>query len=170
MGVSMQFMLQMIGEVTSRVGRTAVSGKVDETIGLLHGDGTGAGQADRWSSTERTLTTGATEDLDLAGSTLQDIFGANVTFAEIVGLAIYALPTNTTNLTIGAAGANPWVGLLNAAGTVTLRPGQWFAAGCALSTDATGFPVTAGTGDLLHVANAAGASAKYRIYVLGRSA
>ena len=169
MAVTMNFALSMVGEVTSRVGRTNVSGKIDESVGMTFANGTGAGQADKWVSAERTLLTGATEDLDLSGS-LTDIFGAAVVLADIVGFALYSLTTNTTNLTVGAASSNQWTGALNAAGTVTLRPGQWMAFGCALSTDATGFPVVAGTGDLLKVLNAAGASATYRVYALGRSA
>lgn len=170
MGVSLQWLMSIIGEVTGTVGRTSVTGKIQESIGMTHADGTGAGQANQYASDERTLTTGATEDLDLSGTSLQSIFGAALAIAEIVGLVIYALPTNTTNLTVGAAASNAWVGALNAAGTVTLRPGQWMALGCASSSDATGFPVVATTGDLLKIANAAGASAKYRIYALGRSA
>jgi hypothetical protein len=169
MAVTMSFQLLMEGEVTSRVGRTNVTGNVAEQIGMTFASGTSAGQADKWVSAERTLTTGQTEDLDLSG-TLTDIFGATVTLAEIVGFALYSLPANTTNLTVGAASSNQWTGALNATGTVTLRPGQWMAFGCSLSTDATGFPVTAGTGDLLKVLNAAGASATYRVYALGRSA
>jgi hypothetical protein len=169
MGVTMSFALSMVGEVTSRIGRTNVSGKVEESVGMTFADGTDAGEADKWVSTERSLADGATEDLDLSG-TLTDIFGSVVTLTDIVGFALYALTTNTTNLTVGAAAGTQWTGALNAAGTVTLRPGQWMAFGCSKTTDATGFPVAAGVSDLLKVANAAGAIAKYRVYILGRSA
>jgi hypothetical protein len=62
---------------------------------------------------------------------------------------------------------NPWVGFLNAAGTVTLKPG----AGIVLTADqasATGYPVTAGTGDILRVANSgAGTAVLYDIAIVG---
>lgn len=133
------------------------------------GDGSGAGKADRQYTKTRTLTGSSTEDLDLA-AVLTDIFGATLTFARVKGLFVKASKTNTNNVIVGAASANQWATLLNTTGTVTLRPGAWFGACCDVS-DATGWAVTAGTGDLLKVANSgAGTSVSYDIIVIGNSA
>ncbi|MFB7029670.1 MULTISPECIES: hypothetical protein [unclassified Streptomyces] len=136
----------------------------------LHLDsGTGAGKADRRFTDTRTLAASASEDLDLAG-VLVDAFGAAITFARIKGIVISAAPTNTNNVVIGAAASNAWASLLNAAGTLTLRPG----ATLALMTgpaDAVTYAVTAGTGDLLKVANSgAGSTVSYDIVIIGASA
>ncbi len=133
------------------------------------GNGTGAGNADRMFSDRRTLAASGTEDLDLAG-VLLDAFGSAVTFARIKGLIIAAAAGNTNNVVVGAAASTPWATLLNATGTVTLRPGAFLAVGTA-STDATGYAVTAGTADLLKVLNsAAGTSVTYDIHIIGTSA
>lgn len=131
--------------------------------------GTAAGQADKLWFDERTLAASATEDLDLAG-VLVDEFGATVTLARIKGLVVAAAAGNTNNVVVGAAAANPWAALLGATGTVTVRPGACVAA-CVSEGDATGYAVTAGTGDLLKVANSAGGtSVTYQIIVIGASA
>ncbi|WP_267244353.1 hypothetical protein [Streptomyces sp. PR69] len=133
------------------------------------GSGTGAGQADLVWSDRRTIAASGSEDLDLAG-VLLDAFGATVTFARIKGLFIAAAESNANDVVIGADATNPWASLLNATGTLTLRPGAacGFLAGDA---DATAYAVTAGTGDLLQVANSgAGTSVDYDILVIGASA
>ncbi|MEU8886736.1 hypothetical protein [Streptomyces sp. NPDC048442] len=131
--------------------------------------GTGAGKADKVFSDRRTLAASGTEDLDLAG-VLLDAFGAAVTFARIKGIVISAAASNTNNVVVGAASTNAWATMLNATGTVTLRPGAslGLAAGVA---DATCYAVTAGTGDLLKIANsAAGTAVTYDIVIIGASA
>lgn len=131
--------------------------------------GTGAGKADRVFSDRRTLAASATEDLDLAG-VLLDAFGAAITFARIKGLIISAAAANANNVVVGAASSNPWATLLGATHTLTLRPGATVGlfAGAA---DATGYAVTAGTGDLLKVANSgAGTSVTYDVVLIGASA
>lgn len=116
---------------------------------------------------ERTLTTGATDSLDLAG-VLADAFGASIAAVEIVALMIInkpriGTPVNTTDLTIGG-GTN---GVFATAMPFVLKPGAVFllAAG-----DAAGVKtVTAGTADILTIVNGSGASAKYQIAVLART-
>jgi hypothetical protein len=147
---------------------TTPSATLDKTYQAILSSGTGAGQADRVFSDQRTLSASANEDLDLAG-VLTDSFGATITFARIKGLLVAASSGNTNNVVVGAAASNPWTGLLTATGTVTLRPGAFFVA-VAGTADATGYAVTAGTGDLLRVANSgAGTSVTYDIYVIGVS-
>lgn len=130
-------------------------------------DGVAANQANIAFVDERTLTTGATDSLDLAG-VLADAYGATITAAEIVALMIInkpraGTPVNTTDLTIGG-GSN---GVFASAMPFVLKPGAvlLLAAG-----DAAGIKtVTAGTADILTIVNGSGASAKYQIAVLART-
>lgn len=132
-------------------------------------NGTGAGKADRLFADSRTLGASATEDLDLSGALL-DALGGSAAFARVKGLVIAASKNNTNNVVFGAASSNAWATLLNSTGTITLRPGA-VAAFMAGAADATGWGVTAGTGDLLKVANSAGGSSvSYDIVVIGNSA
>jgi hypothetical protein len=131
-------------------------------------DGTGAGQADRMWSDRRTIAASGTDDLDLAG-VLTDAFGAVVTFARVRGLLVKAAATNTNNVVVGGAASNQfatWAG--GVAHTVNVRPGGMLLLG---ATDATSYAVTAGTGDLLRIANSgAGTSVTYDIVIIGASA
>lgn len=138
---------------------------VSAGVGLK--SGTGAGQADLvWSDT-RTLAASATEDLDLAGS-LTDAFGATLTFARVKEVTITAAGGNTNNVVAGNATSNGFVGPWGATGTVSVRPGGFSSCCC---SDATGWVVTAGTGDLLKVANSgSGTSVTYTIKIVGCSA
>jgi hypothetical protein len=133
-------------------------------------NGTAAGQVDRIFHDQRTLTASANEDLDLAGA-LTDAFGTSLTFVRIKGLIVAAAAGNTNNVIVGGATSNgfvSWVG--GATHTVTLRPGAVLAL-TAGSADATGYAVTAATGDLLRIANSAGTTGvTYDIAVIGCSA
>ncbi|MFE6103188.1 hypothetical protein ACFVQ4_24970 [Streptomyces laurentii] len=132
-------------------------------------DGTGAGKADRVWSDRRQLNASATEDLDLAG-VLLDAFGSAVTFARIKGIVIAAAAGNTNNVVVGNAASNAWSTLLGATGTLTLRPGAFVAVGTG-AADATGYTVTASTGDVLKIANSgAGSTVTYDIHIIGASA
>jgi hypothetical protein len=132
--------------------------------------GTGAGQADRAFTDTRTLSASATEDLDLAG-VLTDAFGATLTFAKVKGIYIAAASGNTNNVIVGNATTNgfiSWVG--GAAHTLTVRPGGVLALFCG-AADTNGYAVTAGTADLLKIANSAGTtSVTYDIAIIGTSA
>lgn len=137
--------------------------------GVALASGTGAGKADLRFTDTRTLAASATEDLDLAG-VLTDVYGVALTFVKIKGLFIAAATTNTNNVVVGAASSNAWAALLNATGTITLRPGAALAL-MAGAADATTYAVTGGTGDLLKVANSAGStSVSYDIVIIGSSA
>ncbi len=130
--------------------------------------GTGANQADQMWSDERTLTASSTEDLDLTGTALQNPFGVNIAFARIKGVIVYALPANTNNVVVGNV-TNGIVGWFGAATqSISVRPGGMFAI---FAPDATAYTVTAGTADLLHIANSgAGTSVTYDIVIIGATA
>ena len=134
-------------------------------------DGTGANQADLIYAAERSVATASNDDLDLSG-TLTDAFGATITMAEMVGIIVINQAkdgtANTTDLTIGGA-TNPFIGFLGATDTIgPIKPGGSF---MLFAGDADGIgTVTAGTGDILRIANSSGATAAYQIAILGRSA
>lgn len=128
--------------------------------------GSGSGQVNKAFRDNRTLAGGANEELDLAGG-LTDAFGATLTFTKIKVLAIRNNADSA--LSVGGAAANgfsAWAGdptdivKLAAAGA----DGSPFAL---LICDPAGVAVTAGTGDLLKIALAAGTGGTYDIIILG---
>lgn len=130
---------------------------------IVLSDGSGNNQVNKVFSSNRTVLTAANDDLDLAG-VLTDPFGVALTFATVKVIVIRADPANTTILTVSPGPTNGFVGPFGASThTVAVRPGGvvMFAA------PQTGYTVTAGTGDILRIANAAGASAIYTIEILG---
>jgi len=139
---------------------------------LTLGNGTTANNADILWLDQRTVSSASDDDLDLNG-VLTNAFGVTVSAVELVALFVINEPrtgsANTTNLTIGNA-SNPVVGFLG--GTTPtfgpIRPGGFVFFGCG---DAAGFgAITASTGDILRIANSAGASATYQIGIIARSA
>ena len=133
--------------------------------------GTGANQADILWTAQRTVNASTNDDIDLAG-VLTNAFGATITVAELVAILIINAPltgtANLSNLTIGG-GTNPVTGFLGGTTPTVgpIRPGGFFLIGCG---DAAGIGgVTAGTGDILRVANGAGGAATYQIAVIGRT-
>ncbi|MFI1942056.1 hypothetical protein ACH44C_33600 [Streptomyces purpureus] len=169
MAVTSDFGIRASVRNTKASDLTTTADALDFVRGVHLESGTGAGKADRVFHDQRTLAASATETLDLAG-VLTDVYGAAITFARVKFIAISAASGNTNNVIVGANASNDWVGLLNAAGTITLRPGASFAA-MSGSADATGMAVTAGTGDLIKVANSAGStSVTYDVVIVGVSA
>lgn len=138
-----------------------------EAFSLLLEDGTGANQASNVWSDERTLAASATEDLDLAGSLVNGL-GATLTFTAVKAIMVIASAANTNSVIVGAAAVNTFVGPFGAAAhTVAVKPGGFF---FAFDPSAAGLAVTAGTGDLLRIANGgAGSSVTYRIVIVGEA-
>lgn len=139
----------------------------DLTLDLT--SGTGANQADKIFSDTRTLSASATEDLDLAGS-LTDALGAALTFVKVKAIIIIAAAANVNDVVVGGASANQFVGPFGAGThTVKVPPGGFLVLA---APGAAGLgTVTAGTGDLLKVANSAGGSSvTYDVIVIGTSA
>ncbi len=174
MAVTASFRAMMAASITgtSVFGNTPNwAAQMDESISLT--SGTAADQCDKLYWAERTVNSASNDDLDLSG-VLTDPLGAAITQVELVAILLInkpraGTPLNTTNLTIGA-GSNPMIGFLG--GTTPtigpIRPGGVFLLGC---PDAAGIGVvTAGTGDILRIANSSGAANTYQIAILGRSA
>lgn len=129
--------------------------------------GTGADQADRIFHDRRTLAASASENLDLAGA-LTDALGATLTFARIKAVIIAADAGNSNNVNVIREATNGVPLFLAAGDGIPVRPGGVFAW---IAPDATAVAVTAGTGDLLSVANSgAGTSVTYDVVIVGASA
>src|SRR3990172_11967955 len=128
-------------------------------------NGTGLNQCNLMWQDQRTLGDGASETLDLAGL-LAGLFGPVLNCDVLKTIFFYSLPANTTNLTISRpdpAGVPFFEATLD---SFVLAPGGLF-----LLTDpsAAGINVTAATGDLITIVNAAGASATYDVILLGET-
>ena len=128
-------------------------------------NGAGLNQADRIFADRRVLNASTNDDLDLAGG-LTDAFGATITLARVKGIIVSSAIANAQNFTVGA-GSNPLINWIS--GTtpaIIMRPGGTF---MTIAPDATGFAVTAATGDILRIANGAGVAITYDIVIIGAS-
>lgn len=112
----------------------------------------------------RTLAASTGEDLDLAG-VLADALGATIAAAEVTAVYIEAHAANTNDVAVTRPASNGVPLFAIASGGVNVGPGDFF-----LLTSRKGIAVTAGTGDLVHVANGgAGTPVTYDVLILGRT-
>jgi hypothetical protein len=130
--------------------------------------GTAAGQVDRIIADTRTIAASGNDDLDLNG-VLTDLLGGVVSLLRVKVLVVRASAANVNNVVVGGGASNPFINW--ATGTtpaVVVRPGGLFVLA---ASDATGYAVTAATGDILRITNSgAGSSVTYDIVILGASA
>ena len=154
------------GTQTNALDLGTVALPIDVQASITLDNGTGANQADKIFTDTRTVTTGATDSIDLAGS-LTDAFGATITLARVKAILVKAASGNTTDLSIGRPASNGVPMFSAVSDAIVIRPGGVF---FWAAPDATAIAVTAGTGDLLSIINAAGASANYDIVIVGASA
>lgn len=145
-------------------GNRAVNATIDRVNQFSPGNAA-LGKADLFYSATRTLAASGTEDLDLAG-VLTNAFGATFTASELMAIVVEAATGNTNNVVVGGASSNAFLGPFGAAAhTLAVKPGQYVAL-----IDNQGWAVTAGTGDLLKIANSSsGTPVTYTITVIGRS-
>jgi hypothetical protein len=156
--------LAVTGNLSSDIDIGTKSHLMNYTQSYTITNGTAADQANMVFTDTRTLTASSTEDLDLAG-VLTDAFGATITFTAIKGIIVTAAAANTNNVVVGGGTA----GLINWVSSVTdeviVRPGGMMAV---YANDATAYPVTATTADILKVANSSsGTSVTYDIILIG---
>jgi hypothetical protein len=104
----------------------------------------------------RTLAASATENLDLSGGV--------ATFTKVHAIYVKPAAANGAKVAFGGAAANTFVGpFADATDIIQVGADQEF-----LITSVNGWTVTAGTGDILKVANLDGAhAATYDILILG---
>jgi hypothetical protein len=127
-------------------------------------NGTGANQANQTFADIRTLSASASENLDLAGG-LVDAFGATITMTKVKAILIMAAASNTNDVLVGGAASNAAAAFFgDATDVVKIKPGGLI---LLVAPDAAGYAITAGTGDLLKIANGAGGtSVTYTIAIL----
>ena len=131
-------------------------------------DGTAAGEMDILYVDQRTLAASASEDLDLAGG-VTDSFGDTLTFVDVRMICVKASADNTNDVRVGGTGANAFFSFMRTnADYVVVKPGGVLF--LYAPTD-PGYAVTAGSADLLQIANSGGTtSVTYDIYIGGASA
>ena len=135
------------------------------SFSLTLDNGTGDNQADLVFADQRTLAASATENLDLAGA-LAQTFGATLTMAKLKAMYFKAADGNTNNVIIGNV-TNGIVGPFGAAThSILVPPGGVFL----WAGPKTGQTITAGTQDLIKVANSGGGTGvTYDVVLLGTS-
>ena len=145
----------------------SASSAIAQALSISLTDGTGASQADLiWKDT-RTLSASASENLDLSGA-LTNIYGEAVVFARVKCILVTADSGNTNNVNVIREGTNGVPLFLALGDGIGVRPGGFMGIGC---SDATGYAVTASTGDLLTFTNSAGStSVTYSVTIIGASA
>lgn len=169
----MGLLARVYAQIHARVSNTADFGsptfamESGATIAHEFTTGTAAGLADRLFSDQRTLAASAGEDLDLSGALL-DALGQPAVFAKVRAIMVKAAAGNTNNVVVGGAATNAFVGPFGAAAhTIAVQPGG----AMVLVAPTNGWVVTAGTGDLLRIANGgAGSPVTYDLVVVGTSA
>lgn len=151
------------------VGVASVMANAEVSPSVALADGTDANEADLMYSNTVTLVAEGTEDYDLAGAAMLDIFGVAVAFARIKAIVIIAAAANINDVVLGGAAANQFYGPFGAAAdTIAVRPGGLLAM---VAPDAVGWPVTAASADILRVA-AGGTTTgvTFDIVIIGASA
>lgn len=167
MALSTKIVAALTATLTDALDLSTASDPLAYTQRTTLTSGTAANQADMLWHDRRTLTASATEDLDLAG-VLVNALGDTQTFARVKGFMVTAAAANTNNVQVTRPAANG-VPLFIAAGDgVNVRPGGML---FMVAPDATGYAVTAATGDLITVTNSgAGTSVTYDVVIIGASA
>jgi hypothetical protein len=140
---------------------------VDYSTTTSMGSGTASGLADLIFTDTRTIAASGTEDLDLTGS-LTDALGATLTFVKVKAIMIKAASGNTNSVTVKPATTNGFLGPFNAAADkISIPPAGMMM----VQAPSAGWAVTAGTGDLITIANSSsGTGVTYDIIIVGTSA
>lgn len=129
--------------------------------------GVGSGQADLMWHDRRTLDASANEDLDMAG-VLTTGLGTTLALARVKLVWIYAAAGNTNTVVVTRPASNGVPIFAAASDAIPVRPGGQL---LVTAPDATGYAVTAGTGDLINIGNGgSGTTVTYDVVIIGASA
>lgn len=157
-----RLMVQIASVLADSLDLTSVRDDLDKQYTIELPTGTSSGQANQIFHDQRTVASGATDSLDLAG-VLQNAIRQTVTFSAIKAVIVRAATGNSTTLSVTRPASNG-VPLFAAAGdAIPIGPGGIFV----WAAPAAGIAVTGGTGDLLDIVNGSGASASYDVIVIG---
>lgn len=163
---SLKVTTSIVGQVTNALDLATPEVSLSKSYVQNYADGTAIDQAQKVFSDTRSLSSSASESLDLAGG-LADPLGGNITFTAIKEIIIKAAAANTGNLRVGKVISNGFAGPFDqTAGSlgVTIPPGGILHL---RNASAAGWAVTAGTGDLLSVENLVAAGQSYDIILVG---
>lgn len=156
MPISIDSTLRVSGELTTvREGGTA---SFDVSEGLVKNVSNGADidQANAIHIDDFSIAASGTLAIDLAGA-LEDAHGNVTAFTAIKEILVVAAAANANDVVVGNSGVNAFLGPFGAAAhTVAVAPGNRFNA---TKYSAAGWPVVAGTGDILQLANGGGGTA-----------
>lgn len=138
---------------------------VNKTYSTAYTEGTGASQANQMYTDTRTIAASSNDDIDLA-SGITNAFGTTLLFTSIKGIIVKAASANTNDIIIGGAATNAFETFLGGTNpSILVVPGGTFAL---VNPEANGYVVTADTGDILRLTNAAGGTTvDYDIIIIG---
>lgn len=166
MTISLEVLARIRGTVSSAPDAGTATCPISESVTHTLTNGTGASQGNAVYVDAFSISASSSTSIDLSGS-LVDPLNNTVVFTAIKAIMVEADSTNTNNIVIGN-GTNPFVGPFGAGThTIAVEPG-----GVALlaTNSAAGWSVSAGTADVLKLANSAGGSAVTgRIIVVGEA-
>lgn len=166
MTISLSVSAKVRGTLSKAVdsGTASFPVNIGQVLDLVNG--TGAGEANAIYHDAFSIAASGSASYDLAGA-LTDALGQATVFSAVKAILLIADSTNTNNVVLGN-GANPFVGPFDdGTATITLKPGATL-----LVTDpsAAGWTVTAGTGDILKLANSgAGSAVTGTIVIIGEA-
>lgn len=164
MSVNARIIVDVAGTLygSNDLGSPAMPFALAETMSFTAGSGNG--QANIVFSDNRSIAASSNDDLDLSG-VLSAVFGGTIAFTAIRAIIIRAAAGNTNNVVVGNATSNQFLGPLGAAAhTIAIRPGDELV----MTARNAGWTVTAGTGDILRIANSgSGTPVVYDIIILG---
>lgn len=129
--------------------------------------GTAAGSADTVYAEEAySIAASGSQNFDLSGA-LTDPLGGAAVFAKVDAIVVKAAAANTNNVLVGGAASNGFVGpFADATDILSVKPGGQVT----LYAGTAGWTVTAGTGDILKIANSSSGSAVvFDLVIIGRS-
>lgn len=162
-GVNGQYSLA--GQLGTKLAQLGVN------LNLAFLDGVGAGQVSkiyaRKAGSLGSQVQSVNTDLDLSGSLVDDL-GQTVVFTAVKAIVFGTDALNPGTLSLGPAPANGFAGPFSGTTPALVLPALCAGRVAFARFDATGWAVTAGTGDLLRIASAATAGTyNYDLAILG---
>ncbi len=136
---------------------------VARTVRML--TGSGVDQANLLAMPiQYTIAASGTQNVDLAG-VLEDFANQVCTFTIVKALSVALPAANAASSILVGNGTNPFINWITpSTGAIRVRKGGFFDL---VAPDATGYPVTASTGDILKITNEDASNAATVVVVVG---
>lgn len=165
MPISLTSSATIRGSLTTPRDGGSASFEVDARSVKSVGNGTDVDQASAVYFDDFTIAASGTLDIDLSGS-LTDAHGNVLVFTAIKEIMVIAGAANANTIVVGNGGVNSFIGPFGAAAhTLAVGPAD---RADLTNYSAAGWPVVAGTGDILRLANGgAGTAVTGRIVIVG---